>query len=116
MPSIPHSTPDGCARLRDPSRRTPALPDVPTIGETVPGFEVVHWYGLWGPKGIPPQIATRLNREFATVLSTAAMKKWFATEGMEPAGGPPDQFRSRIKSDVEKWKKLVKEANIKIAH
>jgi tripartite-type tricarboxylate transporter receptor subunit TctC len=98
-----------------PPRRSPALPDVPTIGETVPGYEVVHWYGLWGPKGLPTDMVMRLNREFAKVLSTDAMKKWFANEGMEPAGGPPEQFRNRIKGDVEKWKKLVREANITIA-
>ena len=116
VPSIPHIK---AGRLRaigvTPPRRVPALPDVPTIGETVPGFEVVHWYGIWGPKGISKDIAMRLNKEFARVLHTNEMKKWFANEGMEPAGGPPEQFRDRIKSDVEKWKRLVKEANIKIA-
>jgi tripartite-type tricarboxylate transporter receptor subunit TctC len=80
----------------------------------VPGFEVIHWYGIWGPKGIPREVVARLNKEFATVLATSAMKQWFAGEGMEPAGGPPEQFRNRIKSDVEKWKRVVKEANIKV--
>jgi tripartite-type tricarboxylate transporter receptor subunit TctC len=115
VPSMPHIK---AGRLRPigvtPPRRSPALPDVPTIGETVPGYEVVHWYGLWGPKGLPRDMVMRLNREFAKVLSTDAMKKWFANEGMEPAGGPPEQFRNRIKGDVEKWKKLVREANITV--
>jgi tripartite-type tricarboxylate transporter receptor subunit TctC len=115
VPSMPHIK---AGRLRPigvtPPRRSPALPDVPTIGETVTGYEVVHWYGLWGPKGLPRDMVMRLNREFAKVLSTDAMKKWFANEGMEPAGGPPEQFRDRIKGDVEKWKKLVREANIKV--
>ena len=56
----------------------------------------------------------RLNKEFAAVLATGAMKQWFAAEGMEPAGGPPEQFHDRIKTDVEKWIRLVKEANIKV--
>jgi tripartite-type tricarboxylate transporter receptor subunit TctC len=116
VPSMPHIK---AGRLRPigvtPPHRVAVLPDVPTIGETVPGFEVVHWYGLWGPKGIPHEIVARLNKEFATVLGTSAMKKWFANEGMDPAGGPPEQFRQRIKNDVEKWKKLVKEAHIKIS-
>ena len=115
VPSIPHLK---AGRLRaigvTPPRRIRALPDVPTINETVPGFEVVHWYGIWGPKGIPREIVMRLNKEFAAVLATGAMKQWFAAEGMEPAGGPPEQFHDRIKTDVEKWKRLVKEANIKV--
>jgi len=115
VPSIPHIK---AGRLYPIGVTTPwrsdALPDVPTIGETVPGYEVVHWYGIWGPKGIPADIAKRLNAEFAKVLNTAAMKKWLADEGMRPAGGPPEQFLNRIKSDVEKWKKVVKDANIRI--
>jgi tripartite-type tricarboxylate transporter receptor subunit TctC len=116
VPSIPHIK---AGRLYPIGVTTPwrsdALPDVPTIGETVPGYEVVHWYGIWGPKGIPKEIALRLNREFAKVLNTDAMKKWLANEGMRPAGGPPEQFLNRIRSDVEKWKKVVKEAHISIS-
>ena len=116
VPSIPHVK---AGRLRPIAvtipKRSPALPDVPTVGETVPGYEVTHWYGIWGPKGISNDIVTRLNSEIAKVLNTAAMKKWMAQEGLQPAGGPPDEFRQRIKSDVEKWKKVVKEAKIVIA-
>jgi tripartite-type tricarboxylate transporter receptor subunit TctC len=95
-------------------KRSRALPDVPTIGETVPGFEVVHWYGLWGPKGLPKDIVTRWNLEVAKVLKTDAVNKWLEQEGLEPAGGPPEEFRDRIRSDVEKWKRVVKEAHIVI--
>jgi tripartite-type tricarboxylate transporter receptor subunit TctC len=116
VPSIPHIK---AGRLRalgvTPPRRLAALPDVPSIGETLPGYEVIHWYGIWGPKGMPPDIAKRLNAEFAKVLRTDTMKTWFAGEGMEVAGGPPEQFLKRIASDVEKWKKVVREANIKVS-
>ena len=116
VPSMPHIK---AGRLRaigvTPSKRLAALPDVPSIGETVPGYEVVHWYGIWGPKGMPRDVALRLNAEFAKVLGTEAMKTWFAGEGMEIAGGPPEQFLERIRSDVEKWRKVVKEANIKVS-
>ncbi len=116
VPSIPHVK---AGRLRPIAitipKRSPALPDVPTVGETVPGYEVTHWYGIWGPKGIPNDIVTRLNREVAKVLNTPAMKKWMAQEGLQPAGGPPEEFLNRIRSDVEKWKKVVKEAGIKRA-
>ena len=116
VPSIPHVK---AGRLRaigvTPPRRIRALPDVPTINETVPGFEVIHWYGIFGPKGIRRDIVARLNKEFATVLASSSIRQWLEGEGMEPAGGPPEQFRNRIKGDVEKWKRLVKDANIKMA-
>jgi tripartite-type tricarboxylate transporter receptor subunit TctC len=116
VPSIPHVK---AGRLRPIAvtipKRSPALPDVPTVSETVPGYEVTHWYGIWGPKGIPKDIVTRLNQEIAKVLHTPAMKKWMAQEGLEPAGGPPEEFHQRVKSDVAKWKKVVKEAKIVIA-
>jgi len=57
----------------------------------------------------------RWNQEVSKVLKADAMQKWLVQEGMEPAGGPPEEFRDRIKSDVEKWKKVVKEAKIVIA-
>ena len=113
--SIPHVK---TGRLRamgvTTSKRARALPDVPAIGETVPGFEVVHWYGLWGPKGLPADIVTRWNREVAKVLHTDAIKKWLEDQGLEPAGGPPEEFVNRLRSDVDKWKKVVKEARIVI--
>jgi tripartite-type tricarboxylate transporter receptor subunit TctC len=116
VPSIPHVM---AGRLRAIAvtvpKRSRALPDVPTIGETVPGYEVTHWYGMWGPKNLPKDIVTRWNQEVAKVLNTDAMKKWLAQEGLEPAGGPPQEFLQRIKTDVEKWKKVVKEAKIVIA-
>ena len=116
VPSIPHVK---AGRLRAIALTTPkrsrAIPDVPTVGETVPGYEVTHWYGMWGPKGLPQPIVTRWNQEVAKVLNTEAMKKWLAQEGLEPAGGPPEEYLERIRSDVEKWKKVVKEAKIVIA-
>ena len=116
VPSIPHVK---MGRLRAIAVTTPkrsrALPDVPTIGETVPGYEVVHWYGMWGPKGLPRDIVTRWNSEVAKIIKTDAVQKWMAGEGLEPAGGPPEEYRDRIRSDVEKWKKVVKEAKIVIA-
>ncbi len=93
-------------------RRNPAIPDVPSIGDTVPGYAVTHWYGIWGPKGIPKGIVTRMNQEFAKVIRSEKMLKWLATEGLIAAGGPPEEFRDRVHEDVEKWKKLVKDANL----
>jgi len=113
--SIPHVK---AGRLRavgvTTAKRSRALPDVPAIAETVPGYEVVHWYGLWGPKGLPVHIVTTWNREVAKVLRTSATQKWLADQGLEPAGGPPEEFTNRLRLDVDKWKKVVKEARIAI--
>jgi tripartite-type tricarboxylate transporter receptor subunit TctC len=116
VPAMPHIR---SGRLRPigvtPARRWRSLPDTPSISESVPGYEVVHWYGIWGPKGLPQNIVTRWNTEVARHLKSDAMQKWLENEGMEPAGGPPQQFFDRIKSDVEKWKRVVREANIAVA-
>ena len=96
------------------AKRSRALPDVPSIGETVPGFDVVHWYGLWGPKGLPINIVTLWNREVAKILRTEAVQKWLEDQGLEMAGGPPEEFVERLRTDVAKWKKVVKEARIVI--
>jgi hypothetical protein len=97
------------------AKRSPALPDIPAIGETVKDYEAVLWYGLWGPKGIPKPIIARWNSEVARILKTAEMQKRLAGDGVEPAGGPPEQFLNAIARDVEKWKKVVKAANIKVS-
>ncbi len=97
------------------AKRTPALPDTPAIGEIVKDYEAALWYGLWGPKGLPKPIVKRWNQEVAKSLQTEEMKKRLAADGVEPAGGPPEQFLDTIARDVEKWKKVVKAANIKVS-
>ncbi len=111
---IPHIK---AGRLRALGVTTPAraslLPELPAINETVPGFEVVHWYGIWGPKGMPQAIVTRWNQEVARILRTDEMKNRTRAEGLESAGGPPQEFADLIRRDVEKWRKVVKAAKIK---
>jgi tripartite-type tricarboxylate transporter receptor subunit TctC len=113
--SIPHVK---SGRLRalavTTPRRSRALPDVPSISETVPGFDVTHWYGVWGPKGLPKDIVALWNREVAKVLKTPAVQKWMEDQGLEIAGGPPEEFLDRLKADVPKWIKVVKQAGISV--
>ena len=97
------------------AKRTPALPDTPAIGEVVKDYEAALWYGLWGPKGLPKPIVKRWNQEVAKSLQTEEMKKRLAADGVEPAGGSPEQFLDVFARDVEKWKKVVKAANIKVS-
>ena len=114
VPTIPHVRAE---RLRaigvTTPKRSPLLPDVGSIGEAVPGFEVVHWYGIWAPKGTPKSIITRWNQIVAKLLSTEAMKKSAQAEGLDAAGGPPSEFHQRLRADIEKWRKVVAAANIK---
>jgi len=113
VPTIPHVK---AGRLRaigvTTSQRSPLLPDTPAIGETLPGFEVNHWYGVWGPKGMPKPIVQWWNREIAKVLHTDEMKKRLQVEGLEPAGGPPEQLQKVISHDVAKWRDVIKAAHI----
>ena len=96
------------------AKRSGALPEVPTVAETVPGFEVDFWYGIWGPKGLPRDIVAQWNREVARVLQTDEMRNRMAGEGVEPVGGPPEYFLNTIRRDVDKWKRVATEAKISL--
>lgn len=113
VPTIPHAR---AGRVRilaiTPAKRSPALPDVPTIGETVPGYEVSHWYGIWGPKGVRRDVVIRWNKEVAKVLLTAEMKERTRGEGLDLAGGPPERFGERIKADIDKWRRVMRDSHI----
>lgn len=117
VPTMPHVK---AGRIRPiavtTQKRSRALPDTPTVADTIPGYEVTHWYGIWGPKGIPQDIVMRWNGEVGRILRTEAMQKWFEREGMEPAGGPPEEFRDRLRTDLVKWKKVVSEAKIVVGN
>ena len=90
------------------------LPGVPTVGETVKGYDVVLWYGVFGPKGLPRDVVSVWNKGIAQALQGKEMQDRMASEGLEPAGGTPEQFRAVIKRDVEKWKRVVKQAKITV--
>lgn len=113
VPTLPHLR---AGRLRalglTSPKRSPVLPEVPTISETLTGFEVVHWYGIWGPKGLPKDVVARWNKEVARVLHRDEMKRQMLGEGLEPAGGQPAELYKVIKRDVEKWRKTIQEAKI----
>ena len=95
------------------AKRNNAVPDIPTIAETVPGYEAILWYACWGPKNLPKEIVTRWNTDIAKAINTPDMKERMAGEGLDPAGGPPEQLRDVLRRDVPKWIKVVKEANVR---
>lgn len=96
-------------------KRISAMPELPTVAEAgVPGYEVILWHGLVGPKGIPKAIVDRLNSEAGQILKSKAMEELLAADGVTPAGETPGQFHALIKSDIERWRKVVDRAGIKV--
>ena len=89
-------------------KRAAALPDVPTIGETVPGYEAVIWYGIVAPKGTPPEVVDTLNTAVNAVLADPQLKARLAALGGEPMPMTPAQFGKLIADETEKWAKVVK--------
>jgi tripartite-type tricarboxylate transporter receptor subunit TctC len=95
------------------AKRSPALPDLPTIAETVPGYEVELWYGVLGPRGLPKNIIERWNTEIRKATKLPDMKERLISEGFDIDDSPPAVFQATLKRDVEKWARVVKEAKIK---
>jgi tripartite-type tricarboxylate transporter receptor subunit TctC len=91
-------------------KRVSALPDVPTIGETIKGFGSTPWYGLLAPAGTPKAIVDRLQAEVAKALDSADAREKLAGVGCEPFRSSPQQFASLIKDDLSKWQRIVKES------
>jgi tripartite-type tricarboxylate transporter receptor subunit TctC len=107
--SIPHIR-DGKLRALavTTATRTEALPDVPTVADTVPGFEVTAWFGVGVPKGTPPAIVEKLNREVNAALADPRIKARFAELGAVPFVATPAQMVAHVASETEKWGRAVK--------
>jgi tripartite-type tricarboxylate transporter receptor subunit TctC len=93
--------------------RAEVLPDLPTVGEYLAGYEASQWYGVCAPKNTPIEIIDRLNKEINAALSDARMKARFADIGGEPLAGSPAAFGKLIADETEKWAKVVKFAGLK---
>ena len=113
VPSMPHVRGGRLKAIGITSaKRSPILPEVAPIADSVPGYVVNHWYGMWGPKGIPAPIVTRWNKDVARLMNGDEMKKQMRGEGLEPAGGAPEELRVQVKEAVEQWRKTISEARI----
>ena len=98
------------------TKRSAALPDTPPIAESVPGFELVTWYALFAPAGTPAAIVNRLNVETAKVLKDVDIQRRFGEQGLETTVMTPQELKRYTETDVSRWSKLVKAANIKAQH
>jgi tripartite-type tricarboxylate transporter receptor subunit TctC len=93
-------------------RRSPLLPDVPTVGETLPGFEMAVWYGAYGPAGLPWEIVARLNAEIGRILLLPEVKKRMEDIAVETARSSPEELAALTRADADKWDKIIKQLGI----
>jgi len=94
-------------------KRTPVLPQVPTVAESgVPGYESLSWSGIAVAAGTPREVIARLNREVNTILAAPDMRQKLADQGAETVGGTPESFNEHIKSEREKWSRVIRNAGI----
>jgi len=114
LPVTPHlSTGKLRALAVTTAKRWHTLPNVPTVAETVPEYEVVLWFGTMTPRGTPQPVIERLNAAINKALGDPAVKKILEGDGMLPSGGTPQQFNERIRKDYDRWTRVVKEAGLK---
>jgi tripartite-type tricarboxylate transporter receptor subunit TctC len=96
------------------AERSPLLPDLPTIGEFVPGYECTIWYGMWGPAGLPPEILTALSDAILALPGEPDIKARFDQFGATLVASTPPAFARHLKAEVDRWAKLVAAAGIQI--
>ncbi len=111
-----HHVKDGRLRLLAVTtpKRAPALPEVPTVAESgVPGYEFTGWMGLLAPAATPRAVIARLHAEAARIVHLPDVKARFVIDAADPVGGTPEQFAAFLQSEIERWRKVVKQARIK---
>jgi tripartite-type tricarboxylate transporter receptor subunit TctC len=87
--------------------RTPLAPDLPAVAEVLPGYESTTWFGLFGPKGLAPDIVQRVNTALNATLQEADVKERLARLGADPTGGTPQRFAQVVRADHDKWKQII---------
>ena len=93
--------------------RNSTMPEVPTIAETIPGFEAVGILGIYGPARIPADIVARLNAELQKAVAQPDVRERFAAAGVEPSTSSPDELGSILKNEIAKWSKVIRDAGIR---
>ena len=95
-------------------RRVSVMPDVPTVAETLPGFEADAWYGVATSAGTPREVVSKLNHEIARALNTAEIRERLAREGATVTAGSPEEFGAFFRAEMEKWAKVIRAAKIRL--
>ncbi|HKU07438.1 MAG TPA: tripartite tricarboxylate transporter substrate binding protein [Bradyrhizobium sp.] len=95
------------------AKRASFLPDVPSMGETVPGYDTEVWWGLVGPAGMPSDVVAKLSSDFVSALNNDTVKERLTKLGATPIGSSPQDFAAKIRADYDKWGPIFKAAGIK---
>jgi tripartite-type tricarboxylate transporter receptor subunit TctC len=95
-------------------KRNPLTPDLPTVAETVPGYEATIWLGVMAPKGTPKDVVDYLNKHINTVINNPEVKEAWLKQGAVPMVKTPEEFDAFLRKDIDKWANVVKTANIKV--
>jgi len=96
------------------AQRTPVLPDVPTVAESLPGFEAAAWFGVATSGGTPKEVISKLNQEIARGLNTGDTRARLAAEATEIVGGSPEEFGRFFRAEIDKWAKVIRSAGIRL--
>ena len=96
------------------AKRSPIAPDIPTVAETVTGYEHEPWNGMFAPAGIPKPVLAKVSAEVMRAVHTPDVRKVFESDGATPVGSAPEEFARVLKAEIEKWMKVAKAANIKL--
>jgi tripartite-type tricarboxylate transporter receptor subunit TctC len=96
------------------AEREPSFPDLPTVGETVPGYEATAWFGIGMPKDTPREIIDKVNAEVDRALADPKMREKLAALGGKPIAGTPEDFGKVIAAETEKWAPIVKASGAKV--
>ena len=96
------------------TKRSPAAPEIPLIAETLPGFQTITWYALMAPRGVPPAIVGRLNGEIVKMYADAPFAQRIIEMGQEPQSSTPAQLHAHMRSESERWSKVIKAAGLKL--
>src|SRR5471030_884895 len=95
-------------------KRNPLTPDLPTVAETVPGYEATIWLGVMAPKGTPKDVIAFLNTSINKVINLPAVKEVWAKQGAVPLVKTPEEFDAYLRKDIDKWAEVVKVSGAKI--
>ena len=93
--------------------RSPAMPSVPAVAETVPGFEVAPWYGFFVPAGTPPAVVAKISADVRKVIASDEVQQALRKRGIDPVTNSPQEFAAFVRADLAKWTKIVKDAGVK---
>ncbi len=95
-------------------KRTAAIPDVPTVSETIPGFDLLTWYAMYFPKRVQGSVVSRMRAELVKILENAEVARSFDALGIEPAPSTPEQLDTLMRAETERWRKVITTAGIRL--